>query len=92
MPFYGGRVRRDLKMAVDFFTTRVKDPDKDDWVNLKRVMKYIKGTLVFNLTLKADILSVIKWWIDALFDTHNDCWGHTGGMMYLGEGAITSGS
>ena len=55
-------------------------------------MKYIKGTLGVNLNLRADILSVIKWWVDAPSSTNKNFWGHTGGMIYLGSGAITSGS
>ena len=45
------------------------------------------------LTLSADNLSVMKWWVDASHLTHMDCKGHTGAMMSLGEdgtGAVTS--
>ena len=87
--FASGRVRQDLQTAVDFITTRVKDPYKDDWENLKRVMKYIKGTLGVKLTLREDRLYMIKWWVDASFSTHNICRGYTGGMMSLGAGQIT---
>ena len=45
-----------------------------------------------NLTLRVYSLSAIKLWVDASFDTHNDFWGHTGGMMSLGAGDTTSGS
>ena len=55
-------------------------------------MKYIKGTLVFKLTLRADSLSVIKWWVDESFATHKFLRGNNGGMMSLGLGFITSGS
>ena len=58
-------------MEVAFLTTRVKAPDEDDWDNLKRVMKYIKGTLGFKLSLRVDRLSLIKWWVDASFATHD---------------------
>ena len=79
-------------MAVNFLNTRVMDPDEDDWGKLKRAMKYIKGKLGVNLTLRVYSLSAIKLWVDASFDTHNDFWGHTGGMMSLGAGDTTSGS
>ena len=37
-------------------------------------------------------LYVIKWWVYASFNMHNDCQIHTGGIMSLGAGATTSGS
>jgi hypothetical protein len=36
------------------------------------------------LILRADNLSIIKWWVDASYATHGECWGHTGAMMSLG--------
>ena len=88
--FASGRVRQDLQTEVGFIATIVKALDKGDWGKLKRVMKYTKGTLGVNLTITEDRLSVIKWWVDTSFSTHNNFWGYTGGMMSLGSGAITS--
>ena len=31
--------------AISFLTKRVKNPDEDDWGKLKKVLKYLKGTL-----------------------------------------------
>ena len=77
---------------MDFLNTIVKAHNKDDWGKLKRVMKYIKGTLGVNMTLREDSLYVIKWWLDASFDTDHDWRGHTGGTMFLVTGFITIGS
>ena len=55
-----------------FLTTILKATDEDDWGELRQVMKFIKGALVFKLTLRADSLSVIKWWVDASFYMHNN--------------------
>ena len=38
--FMSSKVRRDIQTAVAFLTTRVKNPDVDDWDALKRVLKY----------------------------------------------------
>ncbi len=43
--FAASRARRNIQTAVSFLTTRVKDPDKDDWGKLVRVLKYLNGTL-----------------------------------------------
>ena len=42
------------------------------------------------LTLSADNLHVIKWYVDAAFAVHPDFWSHTGGVMTMGRGAIQS--
>ena len=81
--YISGQLHLDLEKEVDFLTTRVKVPDEDDWGDLKQVRKYIKGTLGVKLNLRADSLSVIMWWVDALFSMHNDCRGHTCAIMSL---------
>ena len=45
------------------------------------------------LTLEADdILSVIKWYVDASFAVHPDMKSHTGGAMTLGKGVVYGSS
>jgi hypothetical protein len=76
--------------VVAFLTTRVKKPDEDDWGKLKRLLKYLKGTKHLKLTLSVDSLSKVLWWVDASYNVHDDCRGHTGAMMSLGKGAPIS--
>jgi hypothetical protein len=42
--FAANQARRDIQTAVSFLTTRVKDPDEDNWKKLVRVLKYFNGT------------------------------------------------
>lgn len=63
------------------FLTQVKDPDKDNWGKLKRVLKYLKCTIYFPLILAADSLSFIRWWVEASFIVHMDCKEQTGAIM-----------
>jgi hypothetical protein len=86
------RVRRDIQTAVAFLTTRVKHPDEDDWGKLKCVLKYLKGTRYPKLTLSADSLSILQWFVDASHQIHEDYKGHTGAFLTFGAGAITSSS
>ena len=72
-----------------FLTIRVMAPDEDDYKKLARVMKYFCGTRTVRLTLEADNLQLVKWWIDGAFATHRDMWSHTGGALSLGKGVIT---
>eukprot|EP00956_Cyclotella_meneghiniana_P026461 scaffold57247_cov37-Cyclotella_meneghiniana.AAC.7 len=88
--FVSTRVRRDIQTAVAFLTTRVKRPDEDDWGKLKRVLKYLKGTLHMKLVLSVDELGIIRWWVDASYNVHEDCKGQTGALMSLGRGAPIS--
>jgi hypothetical protein len=88
--FLSCRARRDIQTAVAFLTTRVKEPDEDDWKKLVRVLKYLNGTRHMKLTLTVDSLNIIRWWVDSSHMTHDDCKGHNGGMMLLGRGAVIS--
>ena len=83
------RARPDIQTAVAFLTTRVMAPDEDDYKKLARVMRYLRGTKTMLLTLQADNLQLIKWWIDGAFATHRDMRSHTGGALSLGKGVIT---
>jgi hypothetical protein len=86
------RVRRDIQTTVAFLTTRVKKPDEDDWGKLKRVLRYLNSTRSLRLTLSADSLSNIVWYVDASHQLHDDCKGHTGSILTFGRGATTSSS
>ena len=79
----------DIQTAVAFLTTRVMAPDKDDYIKLAWVMKYLCGTRTMPLTLEADNLQLVKWWIDGAFATHRDMRSHTSGALSLGKGVIT---
>jgi hypothetical protein len=87
--FATARARKDIQHTVAFLTTRVKSPDEDDWTKLKRLRKYIRGTIYIPLILRADSLNIVKWWVDASCANHGDCKGHTGATMSMGKGSIT---
>ncbi len=88
--FLSARARRDIQPAMAFLTTRVRCPDEDDWGKVKRVLGYLKGTLNMPLILLADSLTMCRWWVDAAYAVHNDCRGHTGAGMSLGQGMVMS--
>jgi hypothetical protein len=90
--FVSKRARPDVQTSVAFLTTRVKSPDEDDYKKLARCMKYLRATIDLPLTMEADDLHVVKWWVDASFGVHPDMKSHTGATMSLGKGAIYSRS
>jgi hypothetical protein len=86
------RARPDVQTPIAFLCTRVQHPDVDDYKKLRRVVCYLRGTKELCLTLEADDLDAIKWWVDASFAVHQDMRSHTGGVLSLGKGAIYSTS
>jgi hypothetical protein len=84
------RARPDIQQGISVLCTRVKDPNQADWEKLMRALKYLNGTREENLTLSADNLRVVKWYVDASFAVHLDFRSYTGAMMTLGKGAMQS--
>jgi hypothetical protein len=80
------RVRPDISVAIAFLTTRVREPDHDDWKKLLQLMKYFCGTKEMQLILGADGTGIVKWYIDASFAVHPNMRSHTGGGVTLGRG------
>ena len=68
----------------------MKAPTEEDWTKLKRLLKYVNGTRKEVLTLSADDLHVLKWYVDASFAVHPDFKSHTGAIMTMGNGAVQS--
>ena len=86
--FFCKRARPDIQTAVAFLCTRVKAPDTDDYKKLTQVMRYLRGTVNMPLTLEAESMQIVKWWVDASFAVHPDMKSHTGAVMTLGKGLI----
>ena len=86
--YFHKRSRPDLAPAVPFLTTRVSDPDQDDWKKLCEVIQYLHDTILLPLILSADKSKPPTWWIDASYAVHPDCKSHTGGIYTLGKGSI----
>ena len=82
--------RPDIETLVSFLTTRVKEPDVENWGKLRHGLMYLKGNLYMKLYLIADSLSNIVWLLDGSFGVHWDSKGHTGAMMSMGKGAIVN--
>jgi hypothetical protein len=86
------RARPDTCTAIAFLTTRVREPNKDDWTKLVHLMRYIRGTHTMPLILSANGSGILKWWVDASFAVHPKIRGHSGGGLSLGRGFPISSS
>ena len=51
---------------------------------------YLKGTLHMKIHMKADSISMIRWWLDASYGGHCYCKVHTGAMMSMSKGALVN--
>jgi hypothetical protein len=69
-------------------TTRVKEPDHDNWRKLIRLLSYLKNTenLHFNLNCR-DIKSLI-WYIEGSHATYDDMKGLSGAVLITGDCAV----
>ena len=86
------RALPDTCTAVAFLTTRVREPDLDDWNKLSHMIRYIRGTHQLPLILSADGTHILKWWVDAAFAVHPNIRGQSGGGLSLGRGFPIMGS
>jgi hypothetical protein len=80
------RARPDTCTAIAFLTTRVREPDLEDWSKLGHLMKYLRGTKLLPLILSAAGSGILKWWVDGSFAVHPNMRGHTGGGLSMGRG------
>jgi len=88
--FLGKRARPDIQPTIAVLCSRVKEPRVGDWEKLRRLMEYLNNTRTDVLTLSADDIRVLKWYVDASFAVHPDFKSHTGGVLMVGQGAIQS--
>lgn len=77
------QARPDMNMTIAYLCTQIQEPDEQDWENLIHLMKYLNGTREMILTLSADQLNVMKWYVDALYAVHPDYKRNTGSVMVM---------
>jgi hypothetical protein len=86
------RSRLDTSLAVAFLTTRVSKSTEQDWLKLKRLLRYLNGTIDMPRIIGAHSLTEFKTWVDAAYAVHDDMKSHTGGVMSFGHGVVNAKS
>ena len=86
------RGRPDICTAVAFLSSRVSNPNQDDYMKLGKVIKYLESTLHLTLQLQVDESNLLQWWVDAAYATHPDMKGQTGATFTMGHGSVYSNS
>jgi len=85
-------VSPDLLLGSSFLSTRAKEPNSNDWKKLGKLFRFSRATQHLKLTLEADGIQVVKWFIDVSFAVHGNMRSHTGAMMMLGKGCMYASS
>ena len=81
------RTRPDILTCISFLTSRVQCPDVDDWKKLGRCVIFLRSTKTDKMTLEANSLNTMYWWIDASFGVHPNMRSHTGTNISFGKGS-----
>ena len=84
--------RPNIRTAIAFLSSRVSNPDHDDYMKLGKVIKYLESTIHLTLRLQVDKSNLLQWWVDAACATHPDMKGQTGATLTMGHGSIFSNS
>ena len=90
--FVSKQGRSDIQVAIAFLTTRLSDPDIDDWKKLARLMRYINSTTNLKFRFSIQDFRAIKWWVDTSYAVHPITCSHTSGTFTLRRGSIYSSS
>jgi len=66
----------------------VKNPTELDDKKLSRVVGFMKGTLKNTRKISSEPFDQIQAYIDAVHAAHEDGYGHSGGVIMVGETAV----
>jgi hypothetical protein len=84
--------RPDIAYAVGRLSRYTSNPSKEHWHAVKRVLKYLKGTMNYCLTYSGEP-SVLEGYTDASWVTYVEDHASTSGWIFnLGGGAVSWGS
>ena len=89
--FFRKQERPDIQPGITFLTTRVKNPDKDDWKKLRSVLSNLDAKInTMKLQLNSNNPNVIDWWVEASYGTYIDLKQQTGATISIRKGCVTS--
>ena len=82
--------RPDLQFAVNYVCQKMHQPTISDFQLLKRILRYLKGTINMGLTLQSDIDSTLRAYCDSDWAGFNTTRRSTGGFStFLGANIIS---
>lgn len=82
--------RPDLQYAVNFVCQKMHTPTKADFTNLKRILRYLKGTLHLGINLTGNKDFTLRAYSDSDWAGCKDTKQSTGGFYtFLGRNIIS---
>ena len=80
--FISKRSRPDIVQTLLVFPGRVGNPNKDDWIKLRRLREYLQVTLEEQLVFFTNTgVNISKWHIDVSFVINDDARSCTGKIL-----------
>lgn len=93
MLYISNNTRPDIAVAISILSRKINNPNNDDWTELKRVMKYLKGTKDLKLCVGSKSELHLKGFADADWAGDlNDRKSTSGFIFKLGDAVISYAS
>jgi hypothetical protein len=89
--FLTNTTRPDISFSVNQVARHVKSPRQQDWMNVKRIFRYLKGSINYALVYRKDeIKNVLQGYSDASYAPNSNDRKSIGAYVFLmNGGAIT---
>ena len=65
--FLAKRGHPNILTGISFLSTRVQNPKAEDWDKLVRILSYLKNTKGIILSLEANNIHKLRWYVDTSF-------------------------
>ncbi|KAL4203777.1 hypothetical protein AMTRI_Chr01g105590 [Amborella trichopoda] len=84
------RTRPDLSFFLSLVSRFQSNPGEEHWKTIKRIIRYLKGTMIYTLTYKGGTEIAIEGYSDANYLEDSDDAKSTSGYVFmLGRGAVS---
>ncbi|XP_050503584.1 uncharacterized protein LOC126882653 [Diabrotica virgifera virgifera] len=81
--------RPDITYAVNILSRKQTNFDNSDWIKVKRVFRYLKGTFNLGLQYKSE-KDGLECFVDASLGMNDEAWKSTSGLVIMLFGDIIS--
>src|SRR5262249_26464522 len=90
LSYLANNTRPDISYAVNQAARKMKEPTEADWINVKRIMRYLQGTRDYKITYYQEKPPEIEGYTDASYAENQDGRKSTTGYVYFKNGGPIS--
>jgi hypothetical protein len=80
--------RPDITFAVGMICRKMQDPTEHDWMAVKRILRYVKGTATFGIKFGSDTVKVTGYGDADWAGCHESRRSTSGYVFLMGQGAV----